>query len=332
LGFLETLQRGAPPLSTAISKKRDIMSEEPSSAQIPEAMPATSSVAGEQEADRTTSGARQFLGLFVVPLLVVVMCVSVFVLFGWVAYDRNSVGDYLDDLRDTRSIFSHRRKQAAYELSKILSADPQALVAEPGASAELRRLFRTSEDLWVRRYLALVLGHTKDREAVPLLLEAVSGDDSQTQIYSLWALGAVADPVALPTLLEALGDADPGIRKTAAFALGGLNDAQAVEALLIAVEDPVADVRWNASLALAQLGSPSAVPVLEQMVDRRLLAQVPEITPAQQEQVMIGALGALASLPGSANRDLVDRLATDDPSLKVRQAAIEARRALDPQR
>ena len=30
------------------------------------------------------SGLRQFMGLFVVPLLVVIMCISVFVLFGWI--------------------------------------------------------------------------------------------------------------------------------------------------------------------------------------------------------------------------------------------------------
>ena len=304
------------------------MSEEPSSAPIPD-WPPVPPGGGEVEAVATNSGARQFLGLFVVPLLVVAMCVGVFVLFGWVAYDRDSVGDYLDDLRDTRSIFAHRRKQAAYELSKILSADPQALLSEPGGPAELRRLFRTSEDIWVRRYLALVLGHIKDRDAVPLLREAATGDDSQIQIYSLWALGAVADPVALPTLLEALRDSDPGIRKTAAFALGGLNDPQVIDALSVVVEDPVADVRWNASLALAQLGSTRALPVLEQMVDRRLLAQVPEITPAQQEDVMIGALVALASLPDGADRELVARLAADDPSLKVRQAAIEAGKALN---
>src|SRR6188508_3159751 len=73
------------------------------------------------------SGVRTVVGLFVVPLLVVIMCVGVFVLFGWAAYERRSVADYLSDLRDNRSFFAHRRKQAAYELSKILSARPDAL-------------------------------------------------------------------------------------------------------------------------------------------------------------------------------------------------------------
>jgi HEAT repeat protein len=264
--------------------------------------------------------------LFVVPLLVVIMCVGVFVLFGWAAYERRSVEDYLSDLRDNRSFFAHRRKQAAYELSKILSANPQALRDDPKAGDELRELFSTSEDLWVRRYLALVLGHVGDREAVPLLISGAADDDSQVRIYSLWALGAIADPAGFPTLTAAITDTDPGIRKTAAYALGGYaNQAEAMSALEPLVDDPVADVRWNAALALARLGSSSGLPVLEQMLDRRLLAQIPDITPEQQEDAMISALNALVTLDVDIDRAMLDRLAGEDPSYKVRQAAIQAR-------
>jgi HEAT repeat protein len=274
------------------------------------------------------SGVRTFVGLFVVPLLVVIMCVGVFVLFGWAAYERRSVEDYLSDLRDNRSFFAHRRKQAAYELSKILSANPQALRDDPRAGDELRELFSSSEDLWVRRYLALVLGHVGDRQAVPLLIEGAGDADSQVRIYSLWALGAIADPAGFSTLTAALVDTDPGIRKTAAYALGGFSDhASAAGALRPLVDDPVADVRWNAALALARLGDASGTAVLEQMLDRRLLAQIPDITPQQQEDAMISALNALVTLDAAVDDAVIDRLAEDDPSFKVRQAAILARKA-----
>ncbi len=269
------------------------------------------------------------MGLFVVPLLVVIMCISVFVLFGWVAYDRKSVGDYLNDLQDSRSVFSHRRKQAAYELSKILSADPAALQAEPGAQAELRRLFRTSEDRWVRIYLASVLGHLKDREAVPMLVEAAEADDSQVRIYSLWALGAIAEPDSLPVVAAALSDPDEGIRKAAAFASAGFGDPSVVGQLVVLCEDPVADVRWNAALALARLGDDQGIAVLEQMLDRSLLDRVPDITEEQKIEAMISALNAMTQVPDSADLELVSQLADADPSLKVRQAAIEARKALE---
>jgi len=283
--------------------------------------------AAEPADAQTTSGLRQFLGLFVVPLLVVLMCISVFLLFGWIAYDRQSVGDYLNDLRDGRSFFAHRRKQASYELSKILSANPDALRDVRGAEAELRSLFETSDDLWVRRYLALVLGHVADSEAVPLLIEATTDADSQTRIYALWALGSIADPRGLETVAAAVSDSDAGIRKTAAFALGRFGDPSSAAPLATLVNDPIADVRWNAALALANLGSRDGVDVLVQMLDRRLLGQVPGITPKQQEEAMIGALGALVRLGGELDSGIIDALAKDDPSLKVRQAAIEALRS-----
>jgi HEAT repeat protein len=281
----------------------------------------------DEEGDN--SALRQILGLIVVPLLVVLLCVGVFVGFGLIAYDSRSVRDYLDDLKDPRPIFSHRRKQAAYELSKILSAKPEALQEEVGAQAELRRLFASTDDLWVRRYLALVFGHLEDSEALPLLFEAVDGGDEQTRIFALWSLGAIGDRASQPVLLEALSDPDAGIRKTAAFALGGLPADPAVSAALeVQLQDRMADVRWNAALSLARLGSDAGRPVLEQMLERDLLGQVPEITPQQQEQAMIGAIQALARLGAQDLEPVLDRLAADDPSLKVRQAAIAARKAL----
>ena len=86
------------------------------------------------------SALRTFLGLFLVPLLVVLACVAVFIGFGWIAYDRQSTSDYLNDLR---SSWKPRRAQAAYELSKILTADPDALDEEPG--------FETRYDVSSRR-------------------------------------------------------------------------------------------------------------------------------------------------------------------------------------
>jgi HEAT repeat protein len=178
----------------------------------------------------------------------------------------------------------------------------------------------------MRQYLALVLGRTRDREAVPLLLEALRDPDDKTRIYVLWSLGTLGDPRARGALEEALEDPDAGLRKIAAFALGELGDRAAVPRLTASLDDAAADVRWNAALSLARLGSDAGLPVLETMVDRRLLAQVPEITREQQEEAMLSAVRALAAVGGPEYRDTFDRLAKDDPSLKVRQAAIEARK------
>ena len=272
-----------------------------------------------------SSALRSFLGLFVVPLLVIVLCVAVFIGFGWIAYDRQTTRDYVNDLQ---SWWKPRRVQAAYELSKILVSDPKALDEEPGAKSEVRRLFRETREPELRQYLALVLGRTRDHEAVPLLLAALQDPDDKTRIYTLWSLGELGDPRSRGALEKALADPDPGLRKTAAFALGEMGDRAAVPALTGALDDAAADVRWNAALSLAHLGSGAGVPVLETMVDRRLLSQVPDITREQQEEAMTSAIRALAAVGGARYRPTFDRLAEDDPSLKVRQAAIEARKAV----
>ncbi len=268
---------------------------------------------------------RGLVGLFIVPLLVVVLCVAVFVGFGWVAYERQTISGYLNDLR---SGWRSTRAQAAYELSKVLVADPEALNNEPGAREELLRIFGEVEEPEIRRYLILVLGYTRDPAALPVLTAALDGADSQTRIYLLWALGTVGDPGAIPALLDGLTDADPGIRKTAAFAVGELGDPGQVGRLLPLLDDPQADVRWNAALAVSRLGSDAGVPVLEQMLDRRLTSAVPGITSEQQQETMIGAIRALAAVRGEAALPTLESLAESDPSLKVRQAAIEARAAL----
>lgn len=275
--------------------------------------------------DAGSSALRQFLGLFVVPLLVVVLCVAVFIGFGWIAYEKKSTSDYIDDLQ---SGWGPRRRQAAYELSKILTSRPDALRKEPGAAAEVRRLFTESDDSDLRQYLALVMGHIGDPAAMPLLVEALDSDNSQTRIYAAWALGSLGDKSAVEPLTQALRDPDAGIRKTAAYALGALEEPAAIVKLEPLLADAVADVRFNAAVALAHLGSPSGAEVLEQMLDRRLLAQIPEITEGQQEEAMIEAIPALAAVRGPSALPMLARLEKDDPSLKVRQAAIEARKAL----
>lgn len=267
---------------------------------------------------------RAFFGLFIVPLLVVLICVGVFVGFGWIAYDHKDLDGYLNDLR---SSWRPRRAQAAYELSKILIADPNALTEQPMAAAEVRKLFMDAEDLQIKRYLALVLGYTHDPEAVSVLTAALEREgDSQTRIYLLWGLGRIGDSRAVPALTQELGSDDSGIRKVAAYALGELGDPIAVPRLEAMLDDGVADVRWNAALAVSRLGSREAVPVLRRMLDREVTSRVPEITPEQQEETMIGALGALARVHGTNSLDLFERLAENDPSYRVRQAAIDARK------
>ncbi len=280
--------------------------------------------AGEHdEVEERDTILRGFLGLFVVPLLVVLASVGVFLGFGWLAYDGSEVGDFVDDLSHG---WKPRRTQAAYELSKILLADPEALADDPTAQLKVRTLFAESKDHAIRRYLALVLGYTHDEASVPALLDAAESEDAHLRIYALWALGAMGDNRGEQRLIAALSDQDPGIRKIAAHALAEIETPAAVEALGTVLEDATADVRWNAAVALAAQGHDQGMPVLLEMVDRERVAAVPDITPAQIEEVILSGIDALGRLGGPQALEALGALESD-PSLAVRDAARRAAQA-----
>jgi len=95
-----------------------------------------------------------------------------------------------------------------------------------------------------------------------------------------------------------------------------------------------ADVRWNAAVALARHGSHEGVPVLRQMLDRTYVEQTVKRDVRQDEDqdpiadVMISGLRAAAALKDPTLRASVEGLSHQDRSMKVRQAALEALKAM----
>lgn len=264
------------------------------------------------------------LQFFLIPLFIIASAAGVFLMFGLLTEESRTASEYLAEVRTGSKT---RRYQAAYELSNYLVYKKEEALAEPGFAIELARVFSELEghEPEVRRYLALALGHMADPLTVDALLGGLGDPDSETRIYCIWALGAVGDPRAVPGLTGILSDADPGVRKMAAHSLGNLGDPAASSALQAALDDPVVDVAWNAALALGQLGDPAGTQVLLRMLDREYLEGVEGITPMQQKEVMVNAIKVLTALKGEGAEALIDRLAQDDPDMKVRSAAMTAR-------
>jgi HEAT repeat protein len=262
------------------------------------------------------------LQFFIFPMAIVAVCVTVFVVFGLIAAEGKGAREYLDEIRTGGS---NRRWQAAFELSRLIQSGGDPELEDPLFVAQALSLFEDAErdDPKVRRYLALALGRLGDRRAVPLLRQAAIGsDDAETRIFATWALGSIGDPAAVDDLLALAGADDVGLRKTAVHALGGFaGEAGPRAALVAALEDGVADVRWNAAVGLARAGDPRAIPVLRRMLDREQLAAVPEITPPQVESALLEAVTAAAALGSEELRQDLERLGSDDPSLKVRESA-----------
>ena len=261
---------------------------------------------------------------FLLPLLVVVAAVGIFLVFNLMTFERRSPRDYLQEVRGGAA---NRRWQAAFELSRSLGNLPPEERIE--LTAETLRIFETltpkrPDDVLVRRYLVLVLGRLGERTAVPALLAALKDPDADTRLYAIWSLGKIGDPSVLEPVLEASNSEDAGVRKMAAYVLGQLREPRAIPRLRVLAEDRVADVRWNAAIALAELGDASGLPVLRSMIDRAALARQAELSSAQVESAMINALKALSLLRDEDTLPMLERLAKDDPNLRVREAAREA--------
>jgi HEAT repeat protein len=269
---------------------------------------------------------------FLIPLLVVGATVLVYLGFRSLMGEDRSVEEYLTDIR---SGGSNRRWPAAYELSRLM-ADPEFVKREEALLApELTKAFAESksDDPRVRQYLALTLGRLTPplpAETQQLLVEALSDADSQTRISAIWALGSTGETSVSADIERQYQSEDAGVRKMAVYALGSMPVETGNETLVKALEDSEPDVQWNAAIALARHGRHEGVPVLRRMLDRAYVERNVSRQPQARDEVdpvgevIISGLRAIAALKEAALSDQVKALSTDDQSLKVRQAAIEA--------
>ena len=261
------------------------------------------------------------------PLGIVVVAVGIFLLFGKLASDEQSIPDYLNDIR---SGSKHERWQAAYQLSKSLKRGEAKKY--PNLEEQVAAIYAgsKSDDPRIRRYLSMVLGTLGDRRATPLLLDGLNDKDTDNRLYALMALGELHDPAAVPRVAAAAGDQDRDIRKAALYALGAIGDAGAVPALVKALEDESPDVRWNAAVALSRFGDKRALPGLREMLDRSRLDRVKDMREDQKEDAMIVAMAAYVRLAGRDAVADLQRIAASDPSLRVQSAAKDALRHITP--
>ena len=271
---------------------------------------------------------------FLVPLAVVGITVLLYVGFRSLVADERDPQQYLAEMRYGGW---YRQWPAAYELSQLM-ADPKVR-ANKALGPELVKAFDEAKDAdpRVRRYLALAIGRLDPplpAEAVASLVKALEDGDSEARISAIWALGSSGDPSVVPRLQPLFASSDAGIRKMVVYALGALPGESQIDTLRTALEDSAADVRWNAAVALARHGRGEGVGVLRQMLDRAYVEQVVkrEVDQTSDQDpiadVMISGLRAAAALKDASLRPSIQGLSQQDRSLKVRQAALEALKAI----
>jgi HEAT repeat protein len=144
-------------------------------------------------------------------------------------------------------------------VARVLADAPPDLVLGPLLNTALR-----SQDWWVRREAAWVLGMLGDRRATRRLIEALGDGSTAVRASAAWGLGRIDAPVAVGPLVEALDDPDEVVRAAAVEALGEQaarlspldGDLEpALARLLDSLEDPDISVRQAAVETLARLAA-----------------------------------------------------------------------------
>ncbi len=78
------------------------------------------------------------------------------------------------------------------------------------------------------------------------------------------ALADIGDPTGVPVLVKALSDENSFVRRIAASALAQIDDSRAVPALMDALNDKDDLVRASAADALTNIGTPKALKAVEE--------------------------------------------------------------------
>jgi len=287
--------------------------------------------------ERLTPG-RVVSRFLLVPILVTIVCVAVFLMFGLLSNEPADPYDYLREIKQHSGarrweaalglsrMIENPRWQAAFGLSQQVARDPVALGQDERLVREIVTVFEEArqDDPKTRQYLALVLGRLGNRIASEALLSALADADSETQIHSMWALGALEEPQAVQPITSLLGHHDAGVRKMAAYTLGALGKIEAADALVRALDDASPDVSWNAAIALSRLGDSRGVSMLLRLLEGDFLDSIEVMSEQQKEDATVEAIRALASLREPSARPALEAIRTSDRSLKIRQAAIEA--------
>jgi len=275
---------------------------------------------GEPPLYAPESGFSLFLKLFIVPAAIVAVALGIFLLGTFFLQHPKTAEQYL---RELKSDSTSRRWQSAYELSRML-AQGEKIQFDSNLRAELVRTFDESQkdDPKLREYLALVLGHLKEKTAVPALSRAIHDESVDVRVYSLWALGNIEDPLGGPAALEALSDQDTGVRRMAVGALSALRFEPARFALEKNLEDTAHQaLRYDSALALARLKDEKAIPVLLEMMELKASGG------AGDEIIQSAKLSAIEGYKELGDKRLKEKttdLSKNDPDLKVREAAMEA--------
>lgn len=266
------------------------------------------------------TGFSLFIKLFIVPAGIVAVALGIFLLGTIALQHPKSASQYLEELK---SDSTSKRWQAAYELSRML-AQGEKIQFDDNLRAQLVQTYADAkkDDPRIREYLALVLGHLREKSAVAALADGTKDESVDVKIYSLWALGNIEDPAGGEAALAAMNDPDPGVQRMAVGAVSALRYAPAKFPLEKNLGSSNLGLKFDSAVALARLKDDAAVPVLMEMLNMKSTGDAAHDEIIQSAK--LAAIEASGELPSPKLKDQVAAMAKNESDLKVRDAAIQA--------
>ncbi len=291
-------------------------------------------MAASRRVDRPTFS-ELFPQLFLFPLVIVVVCVLVYLLFVASGKDSRDIRQLIIDIESGGEL---ARKQDAYSLAvEVRNMGPQETLDEELTRKLLGLREQFGEEAEFAKYITLALGRVGDPTlTLPLMRELATQPriDPDQRITAVTALGLMLHTPSASEVLVQVVEAYPGPDdwELRWRALGGLTNLQhpTTKPLLVkALQDTRREIRWSAACWLAGVfRDPTGAAFLEELVSWEFLdaerGEDRELRHDEKEGYMIQALRGLVALRGGEARSLLERLARDDRSFKVRDAALRA--------
>lgn len=239
------------------------------------------------------------LQLFLIPMIIVSIIVTIWLAFSWLAHMGNNPRDLVAELRSADDY----SWQVAHTLTEILRRPGNEQLKKDDALAQdLATILETQIDagamdeksVRMRVFLCRAIGEFQVSNVLPALLRAATTqrDDVEYDVRdaSIQALAihsknmtdlhgseSVRSNQALVDVLmeaanersDAVDDANKSaeIRSAAAFALGVIGGDMATVKLGLMLDDPYPNTRYNAATGLARHGDERALRVLVEMLD-----------------------------------------------------------------
>ena len=261
-----------------------------------------------------------FYSFFLVPFMIAIFGAVFFLLFKFITFDSNNAYDYLNDVRAGSA---SKRWQSAYELSKILS-QPDLIPEEMDFNNQMISAYNKSihDNAKVRTYLALAMGQTGRNVFGPTLLSGLSDEDRFSRLAAIQAIGMIQYHDAAQSLNQlSLNSKIVEERLAATIALGKIGS---IPTLKILLEDEEPNIRWDSAIALAKMGDHSGNHIITNLMNRSYFESFPEVDESEKNQAMLVAIHIAAQYPDNQFEDQLAIVATSEPNLTIRDAAIKS--------